>query len=201
MEWGATHRFVLPQSKSWVGKAHVLLPLEDSPGELLRFRRGHAFPRRWNLDHSAVLYAALEERTACREALAQWDYYGLAPPAETDFQLVTLEVQLRSLCDLTCTTLLEGLGITPVDLRGNGWRQRRRGGVLTQRIGETAFGENVEALLVPSAVCDGGRILVLSLDNLSESSKVRITTQVPARDWLPFYFLSRFPRVQKVISR
>jgi RES domain-containing protein len=93
--------------------------------------------------------------------------------------LVTLEVRLRRVLDLTGLEVQERLGLNSEEMRGVLWRVDQAGWheALTQAVGRAAFGLGLEAIIVPSAPQVGGKNLVIFPTNRAGEGSWSVATR------------------------
>lgn len=130
---------------------------------------------RWNPPSSfATVYAAFSDATALAESKAHFLYYGLDPADALPRTIVTVDVKLAKILDLTDGTVRKALGVSATRMRGDDWRKLNRRGAesLTQAIGRAVYESGLEGLTVPA--CDGGKNVVWFPGNLRGSSKTTI---------------------------
>src|SRR5262245_6270381 len=101
----------------------------------------------------ATVYASLEPQTTVAGAFAHHRYYGL--PLETALPrvLVSIQVVLQRVLNLTDQRVRRRLGVTREQLLEEDWRDlnRQRKEALTQALGRLAWEAEWEGLLVPAA--------------------------------------------------
>jgi RES domain-containing protein len=124
---------------------------------------------RWNPpDSAATVYTSLDIQTAVAEALAHHRYYGFAVERALPRVLVSIQVRLQRVLQLTDRKVSRVLGVTRGRLLGEDWRACNRGGeeALTQAIGRLAWDAGWEGLAVPSAADPSGAYLIVFPGNL-----------------------------------
>lgn len=130
---------------------------------------------RWNPPSSfATVYAAFSDGTALAEAKANHLYYGMDPADALPRTIVTVDVKLAKILDLTNGMVRKTLGVSATRMRNDDWRKLNRSGdeSLTQAIGRAVYDNDLEGLIVPA--CDGGRNAVWFPGNLRGTSKATI---------------------------
>jgi RES domain-containing protein len=130
---------------------------------------------RWNPPYSfATVYASFSDVTALAEAKANHLYFGLDPADALPRTIVSIDVRLSSILDLTDGIVRKSLRVSATRMRSDDWRaaKRRRHESLTQAIGRAGYDIGVEGLVVPA--CDNARNLVWFPGNLRAGSKVVI---------------------------
>jgi RES domain-containing protein len=141
---------------------------------------------RWNPPGSfSTVYASLDVETALAEALAHFRHYGLRISKAMPRVLVSLEVKLRRVFDLTDGGVRRALGVSEKRFLVEPWREEQRRGreALTQAVGRLAYDADLEGLLVPSAARKGGVNLIIFPANLD-----------PPKSWLRIINKGELPR-------
>jgi RES domain-containing protein len=150
-------------------------PTYATKEDLLTGEGGRKHGGRWNPPASfATVYAACTDGTALAETKANHVYYGLDPADALPRTIVTVDVKLAKVLDLTDGAIRKTLGVSATRMRGDDWRKLSRRGAesLTQAIGRAAYDGGLEALIVPA--CDGGRNVVWFPGNFRGTSKATI---------------------------
>jgi RES domain-containing protein len=128
----------------------------------------------WSPRGCPAFCAYLEPATATAEALAQVRGCGLKVRAWPRL-LVTLEVRLPRVLDLTSPDVRRSLGLPADPLAAQPSRAVCCGRTLAQTIGQTARDFGLQGLLVPSLANPRGRSLVVFPDSgASSAARVRV---------------------------
>jgi RES domain-containing protein len=131
------------------------------------------FGGRFNPPGLPALYLAGTPTLALAEQLRFADLLGL-PVRHTPRLLVAVDVRLAAVLDLTDAGLRRGLGLDDEIL----WAEWESGPQAaespTQTLGRRVREEGLEGILYPSRVERAGRNLVVFLENLQASSRVRL---------------------------
>ncbi|MGZ3631230.1 MAG: RES family NAD+ phosphorylase [Candidatus Limnocylindrales bacterium] len=123
---------------------------------------------RWNPpDSFAVLYTAPEPATCLAELARAARLQGLRPADLLPRRLVTYEVRLVRVLDLTDESVLAALGVTTETVVGDDPRRPRA-------IGAAAHFVAFEALRAPSAARPGAVPLPIFIEQLSAASRVDV---------------------------
>ena len=122
---------------------------------------------RWNSrGEYEVLYTALKEETAKAELERLAERQGLTLDDLAPRDLVSIEVSLSKVLDLTDKKILQQIGINDNEIVGNDIS-------LCLEISRLARGAGFEAILTPSATKKGA-ILILFPDHLQPSSRLEV---------------------------
>ena len=122
---------------------------------------------RWNpRGEYEVLYTALNEKTAKAELERLAERQGLTLDDLAPRDLVSIEVALSKVIDLTDKKILEQIGINENEIAGNNVS-------LCIEISRLARGASFEAILAPSATKKGS-VLVVFPDRLRPTSRLEV---------------------------
>jgi RES domain-containing protein len=144
-----------------VAYRHVAAGRDPLSGEGARLAGG-----RWNPPLSfAVLYLALEMNTAVAEFHRLATKQGLAPADFLPRELFTYRARLQRVADLRDDTLAEAVGLSRSGIRADAPSA-------AQAVGQAAHHAGFEAILAPSAACDGA-VLAVFLDRLLADSRLK----------------------------
>lgn len=154
----------------WAGVVYRLASVRyANRDDLLTGAGSKSHGARWNPPASvATVYSNLDIQTAVAEALAHHRYYGFAVEKALPRVLVSIQVRLQRVLNLTDRRVGRILGVTRGHLVGEDWRARNSSGeeALTQALGQVAWDAGWEGLLLPSAVSSDGANLVVFPGNL-----------------------------------
>lgn len=133
---------------------------------------------RWNPPGAfEAVYTSLDPHTALDEALAHFRHYRLPIESAMPRVIVSLEVCLRHILDLTSGEIRRRIKVSERRLLGEPWRELRdrKKEAITQAIGRLAWEGEWEGLLVPSAARPRGLNLIYFPGNLrTPDSWIRI---------------------------
>jgi RES domain-containing protein len=124
---------------------------------------------RWNPPNTfRTVYTSLDPHTAVDEAFAHFLHYGLPIAKALPRVLVSLEVRVRRVLDLTDARIRRFLTVSERRLLDDPWREMQIKGQesLTQALGRLAHEDGWEALLAPSTARKGGVNLILFPANI-----------------------------------
>jgi RES domain-containing protein len=122
---------------------------------------------RWNPPGSfAAVYVSTSAEGAVSEYLAHQRHFGFRDSDALPCTLVGLEVQLKTVLDLTDGEVRKALGVSETRMLDDAWRKAKKHESLTQAIGRLAFEAEFEAILVPSSAAPGVKNLVVFPGNV-----------------------------------
>ena len=124
-------------------------------------------------------YASLTPETALAEALAANRYYGFPDSQSAPMLLVTAQIELTTMLDLTDANIREKLDFSLEELTESDWRRDngQKQESLTQALGRVAY-EFCDGLLVPSAAFPTAKNLVIFPQNLTNLLGINILNQI-----------------------
>lgn len=134
---------------------------------------------RWNAIGSfRSVYGSTSDVVAVEESRANVEYAGIPFPVRTARLLVTIELDLKKVLDLTnpeTLTMME-MEISAEELRAEDWRRLQDQGFesLTQALGRAAFDNGVNGMLVSSAKVEAGINAVYFPENRSHEGEARV---------------------------
>lgn len=110
------------------------------------------------------------------ESRANVEYAGIPFPVRTARLLVTIELDLRKVIDLTNSEVIEMMEISADELRAEDWRKVQDQGYesLTQAFGRAAFDSGINGMLVPSAKVESGVNVVYFPENYSHFAEAKV---------------------------
>lgn len=125
-----------------------------------------------------VLYLADTQQTTLFETKAVYNHSGkVVGRRQPPRAMLSVDLELQVVLDLTSPDLQKALGVTLADLRAP-WQLAQEEGrpIITQDIGAAARAANIEALLYPSAVIDDAVNIAIIVDRLRVGSHVTLYT-------------------------
>jgi RES domain-containing protein len=149
----------------WRGAAYRVTTLDyPSPKDILLGQGSFLFGGRWNAAGSfRAVYGSVSDTVAVAESRANAEYAAMPFPFRTPRLLVTLELNLEKLIDLTQPETIQLLDLEQEELRAEDWRKVQAEGreSLSQCFGRAVFESGANGLLAPSArhdpiVCANG---------------------------------------------
>lgn len=122
-----------------------------------------------------AMYASLDPETALAESLAHHRYFGIPVDQALPKVIVSIEVRLGRLVDLTAPRSLRVLGIDVKELTDCDWRRALDTGVepITHALGRVLYELKAEGALAPSGARHGSRNIVVFPDHFTGGSRVR----------------------------
>ena len=135
---------------------------------------------RWNLKGCCqISYTSLAPETALAESLAHVRYYRLPEATALPRVLVSLDVSLHRVLEVTDGDVRMRLKLADHTIRNHDWRKVNRGGkeALTQAWGRTFADAGYEGILVKSAAGNAANLVVFPR-NLDERSVFRVEKSV-----------------------
>jgi RES domain-containing protein len=177
----------LAHAAPWTGEVYrSASPSYASKEDVITGAGSRTAGARWNPPRSfRTIYTSLDLETAVAEGVAHFRHYGFRISKAMPRVIVSLEVELQRLLDLTDGVIRRLLGVSQRRMLAEPWRQRQKEGreALTQAIGRLAYEANLEGILVPSAACATGSNLVLFPANFD-----------PPKSWLRIINKEDLPR-------
>ena len=166
-EYGSFRRRIAGQPDllhPWRGAAYRVTTLDyPKPRDILLGRGSYLHGGRWNAPGSFhTVYGSTVDVVAVHESRANAEYAGIPYPVRTPRLLVTIELDLQKVLDLTDAATLRHFGVGADELRVEDWRKLQHEGFesLTQALGRAAFENGVNGMLAPSArVADGVNVV------------------------------------------
>lgn len=114
-----------------------------------------------------AIYLSLDLETAVAELVRRADRTGVELDQLLPRVLLTIDVRLQKILDLTDTEVRDNWGVTKEDLASDDHR-------LCRDVGRAARRAGYEAILFPSAARESGRNLAVFLDRLTPRSRLDI---------------------------
>ena len=174
------HQRLLERSdllRPWRGSVYRVTTLDyPRPENILRGEGSFLHGGRWNAIGSfRAVYGSTTDIVAVAESRANAEYAGMAFPIRTPRLLVTIELSLRSILDLTRHDVLDHLELTIEELRED-WRKMQADGFegFTQCLGRAAFAVGAAGLVIPSAKVSGGVNVAYFPENRQETDEARV---------------------------
>lgn len=151
-------------------------PKFSRPKDIVSGEGGLNASGRWNLKGSyRICYTSTDPETALAESLAHARYFNLPLASSLPRTLVSIDVRLRNVLDLTDGKLRQRLKLGITTLKTHDWRrvnQELREST-TQSWGRSFFETGYEAVLVPSTATSGRNLIVFP-SNLNRNSKFEV---------------------------
>jgi RES domain-containing protein len=162
----------------WRGAAYrVTTPDYPSPKDILLGQGSFLFGGRWNAAGSfRAVYGSVSDTVAVAESRANAEYAAMPFPFRTPRLLVTLELNLEKLIDLTQPETIQLLDLEQEELRAEDWRKVQAEGreSLSQCFGRAVFESGANGLLAPSARVPGGVNVVYMPENRCRASEAKV---------------------------
>jgi RES domain-containing protein len=162
----------------WTGAVYRVTTLNyPDPKSILLGEGSFRYGGRWNAIGSfRAVYGSTEDTVAVAESRANAEYAGMPYPFRTPRLLVTIELSLRRVVDLSLKHLREKLGIHLDILSQEDWRKVQELGreSFTQTIGRAVFENGGEGLLAPSTRVPGGVNVVYFPGNKQVASVAQV---------------------------
>jgi RES domain-containing protein len=174
------HRIkVQPQLfRSWTGAVYRVTTLNyPDPKSILLGQGSYLYGGRWNAIGSfRAVYGSTEDTVAVAESRANAEYAGMPYPFRTPRLLVTIELSLRRVLDLSSEEIREYLGTRSEALSQEDWRniQEQDRESFTQTLGRAVFENGGEGVLAPSARVPGGVNVVYFPENKQVASVAQV---------------------------
>ena len=163
--------------RPWSGNIYRVTTLDyPRPESILRGEGSLLHGGRWNAIGSfRAVYGSTTDTVAVAESRANAEYAGLAFPIRTPRLLVTIELSLKAILDLTRQDVLDHLELTIEELRED-WRKLQADGFesFTQCLGRAAFAASAGGLVVLSAKVSGGVNVAYFPENRTETDEGRV---------------------------
>jgi len=139
----------------WKGTIYRVTTLKYREPRIILFGEGsYRNGGRWNAIGSfRAVYGSVDDVTALKESKANAEYAHLPYPFREPRLIVTVDVSLSRVVDLTAGDTLKALNVTEEELRTEDWRKVQEQGFesLTQALGRAVFEARGEGLLAFSA--------------------------------------------------
>ena len=139
----------------WKGTIYRVTTLKYREPRIILFGEGsYRNGGRWNAIGSfRAVYGSVDDVTALKESKANAEYAHLPYPFREPRLIVTVDVSLSRVVDLTAGDTLKALNVTEEELRTEDWRKVQEQGFesLTQALGRALFEARGEGLLAFSA--------------------------------------------------
>jgi len=162
----------------WRGAAYRVTTLDyPSPKDILLGQGSFLFGGRWNaLGSFRAVYGSVSDTVAVAESRANAEYAGMLFPFRTPRLLVTLELDLEKVIDLTQPETLQLLDLTDEELRLEDWRKVQSEGreSFSQSFGRAAFESGANGLLARSARVPGGINVVYMPGNRCRTNEAKV---------------------------
>ena len=163
---------------SWQGHAYrVVGPRYLSPADIISGIGAMKGGGRWNpVGLFRTVYASLTPEAATAEALAHNRHYGIPDYQQLPRVLVSLEVSLAQVLDLTDAHVRRRVKTSLVRMMAEDWRAAQDAGqeALTQAIGRAAFEAGYEGMLVPSRSVRSAVNIALFVEQLKPTSRLDV---------------------------
>jgi RES domain-containing protein len=164
--------------RPWRGAAYRVTTLDyPTPEDILLGQGSYLHGGRWNAIRSfRAVYGSTSDVVAVAESRANAEYAGINMPLRTPRLLVTVELNLDAVVDLTQSDTLQTLRLTSEELRHEDWRKVQAQGLesFTQAIGRAIFDAGANGLLALSARVDGGANVVYFPQNRRRESEANV---------------------------
>ena len=164
--------------RPWRGAVYRVTTLDyPSAADILRGQGSYLNGGRWNAIGSfRAVYGSTSDVVAVEESRANADYAGIPFPVRTARLLVTIELDLRKVLDLTHSQTVEMMKVSADELRSEDWRKVQDQGVesFTQALGRAAFDVGLNGMLVPSAKVQNGINVVYFPENCSHPTEAKV---------------------------
>jgi len=172
--------------RPWKGTIYRVTTLKYRDPRIILFGEG-SFRNggRWNAIGSfRAVYGSTDAVVALAESEVNAKYANLPYPFRETRLVVTVEVALARVVDLTAAKNLEVLGVTEEELRREDWRKVQEQGFesLTQALGRALFAGKAEGLVARSARVERGINIGYFPQNKQRGSEVRLCEAQELRD-------------------
>jgi len=161
----------------WKGTVYRVTTLTyPDPQSILLGEGSFRYGGRWNASGSfRAVYGSTEDTVAVAESRANAEYAGMPYPFRTPRLLVTIELSLRRVLDLSLEQVRKDLDIS-LEILNQDWRKIQDQGQegFTQALGRAVFENGGEGLLAPSARVRSGVNVVYFPENKREASLARV---------------------------
>lgn len=162
----------------WRGAAYRVTTLDyPSPASILLGQGSYLHGGRWNAPGSfRAVYGSTSDLVAVAESRANAEYAGLSLPFRAPRLLVTVELSLTRVIDLTDAGIRAQLEFDAEGSRREDWRRLQEEGFesVSQAFGRAAFASGASGLLVPSARLPEGVNVVYFPENRQELEEARV---------------------------
>lgn len=129
---------------------------------------------RWNRHGEyGCLYTALTARGAIAEYAKMLQHAGLEPHADRERDLVSIEVEIERVYDVTDAKTLAGLGVTVDDFTDDS----PSGLELCRSLADAVRSDGYSAILSPSAALHGEKNLNIYFDGLAQGLALDVGSQ------------------------
>ncbi len=164
--------------RPWRGTVYRVTTLDyPSTAEILRGQGSFLHGGRWNaIGAFRAVYGSTSDLVAVEESRANAEYAGVPFPVRTARLLVTIELNVRKIVDLTDSETLQKLEVATDELGANDWRRVQDQGYesLTQAIGRAIFDCGANGILAPSAKVADGVNTVYFPENFSWTGEAKV---------------------------
>ncbi len=164
--------------RPWRGAIYRVTTLDyPSAADILRGQGSFLHGGRWNAMGSfRAVYGSTSDVVAVEESRANVEYAGISFPVRTARLLVTIELDLGKMLDLTNSETLRAVKLADAELRAEDWREMQDQGCesLTQAVGRAAFDSGANGMLVPSARVQGGLNVAYFPENCARWGEAKV---------------------------
>jgi RES domain-containing protein len=175
------HRMLAEQRElltAWSGAAYRVTTLDyPSPKSILSGEGSFMHGGRWNAPGSfRAVYGSTADVVAVAESRATADYAGFPYPFRTPRLLVTLELNLQRVLDLTAKESAGVFAEFSEELGREDWRKMNDLGVetISQCLGRAVFEAGASGLLAPSAKVAGGVNVIYMPENRGAADEAKV---------------------------
>ena len=162
----------------WRGAAYRVTTLDyPSPKSILLGQGSLIYGGRWNAAGSfRAVYGSTVEVVAVAESRANAEYAGILFPLRAPCLLVSLELDLAKVIDLTSAETVTALGLDLEAFRSEDWRKAQIDGQesLAQCFGRAVFESGANGLLAPSARVPNGINVVYLPQNQTSADEATV---------------------------
>lgn len=164
-------------SRAWKGDVYRFASLKyASSDDLVSGKGAIKYDGRWHPKGVCrVVYGSQDVETALAESLAKQRYYAISISSAMPMVVAVVRTELQHVLDLTDPRVINVLREDTGAMCRHDWRQEvAAGGVpLSQLVGQAAFAEKWEGMMVLSNALAGAINLVVFPDNLKKNSVLR----------------------------
>lgn len=164
--------------RPWKGAVYRVTTLNyANPKSILLGEGSFRYGGRWNAIGSfRAVYGSTQDTVAVAESRANAEYAGMSYSFRVPRLLVTVELSLEAVLNLTDLQLRHSLNVSLQSLQHEDWRKTQNQGAesLTQTLGRAVFESGGEGLLAPSVRIADGVNVVYFPKNRKASSVVKI---------------------------
>jgi RES domain-containing protein len=164
--------------RPWSGFAYRVTTLDyPRPESILQGEGSFLHGGRWNAIGSfRAVYGSTTDTVAVAESRANAEYAGIRFPIRAPRLLVTIELQLEAVLDLTQAVVIEQLELRMEELREEDWRKIQATGFesFSQCLGRAAFAVGATGLVAPSAKVHGGVNVVYFPEQRRASERAQV---------------------------